>query len=469
MSRWIERGRHRSLEQCRRSSEAARGRARLAECSSASAMSSSGPGEPSGAVPRASIGIDVRISRFRKRAMRGLPVCKRRRPVRRGAHERMAKHHPRADLEESGLDRRRRVLRAGAERDRGGPHDHRITDRLGRGHGEEALRERRKVGEPATETLFDLSRQRQGRRQAQPVREARLASSPAATPPARAGCRASRQRSGAVHVRRVESGSPRSSSVCALPCTEPFDVQLGEPREISVRFARGEHQSNPVREDPPRQRTRAPVQTRDRAIVRRRRHTTAESSSDAAANTFKIASPIRSRSGDVPEVNPKAVLAASRCGSGSDLETMHHRRAQLVERGEREFHLGLHTRRVHHRVSRCGGDEMLQERGLANARVAPHHECSTPPDTDIVEQLVERAALLLAARSVQRTSSIRAGRDHRRWVERYWQQRREVSDSTPNRSLSPHSHETSGTRRGAPRRRAAVAPRPRSGRPRRLR
>jgi hypothetical protein len=58
------------------------------------------PGRGLGPVPCAPIRIDVGIDRLRQRAMRLLSVEKRCRPVRCGAHERMAESHPASELDQ---------------------------------------------------------------------------------------------------------------------------------------------------------------------------------------------------------------------------------------------------------------------------------------------------------------------------------------------------------------------------------
>ena len=79
------------------------------------------------AVPGAPVGIEPRIGHLRERVVRVLSLPRRGRPVRRRTHERMAKPHAPAELDQSGLDRRRRSLGPDPEPLGCSPHQHRLA------------------------------------------------------------------------------------------------------------------------------------------------------------------------------------------------------------------------------------------------------------------------------------------------------------------------------------------------------
>ena len=190
------------------SAAAARERARPSARAPA-AMSSSGPGDPSARCHARRSGSrsgSVALASARCAACRSASVAAR---VGRGPHERMSEPHPDADLDESGVDRRRRVDGPDAERARGAPHDHRIAGRFGRGDGEESLRRRPGVprgGDGSSPRSVPTSASTPACRTHPP---ARPASDHAAIRRARADCRASPRRCDRERVRRAARARPR--------------------------------------------------------------------------------------------------------------------------------------------------------------------------------------------------------------------------------------------------------------------
>jgi hypothetical protein len=78
---------------------------------------------------------------------------------------------------------------------------------------------------------------------------------------------------------------------------------------------------------------------------------------------------------------------------GQPIEPVDHPCAELVERGERQLHLGLDTDGVHDRAVACCAAHVLEQRGLPDAGVAAQHEHATLPAPDPLEQLLELMAL----------------------------------------------------------------------------
>ena len=170
------------------------------------ATSSSRLGRRVRAVPGAAIGIDLRIGRLRQRPVRAPALLRGCRPVDRRAHERMTKPHPRAELEQTRLGRRRRRLGADPEPLGRAPQQHRLADRLGRRDQQQPLRLRRERLEPPPEALLDPTRQSAARPACPNPPASSAASARAAAPAAPADCRASRRRSGRAPARPAAPG-----------------------------------------------------------------------------------------------------------------------------------------------------------------------------------------------------------------------------------------------------------------------
>ena len=79
---------------------------------------------------------------------------------------------------------------------------------------------------------------------------------------------------------------------------------------------------------------------------------------------------VRRRPGTEAERGPQR----SALGSRETLEAAQHRRAQLVQPGERELHLRLDPGGAGHSAARGVLDQVVQQRRLANARFAVHHQ-----------------------------------------------------------------------------------------------
>ena len=135
-------------------------------------------------------------------------------------------------------------------------------------------------------------------------------------------------------------------------------------------------------------RMRAPAPTRDRASARPRRGTRAGASSAASASRLSTARATRKRSGGLPACMPKATCSASCCGAGSVRNPVEHRRAQVMQPGERQLHLRLHAGGPRDAAPAGPLGDVLQQRGLADPGLAaqyqhralarPRVRCSTP-------------------------------------------------------------------------------------------
>ena len=74
-------------------------------------------------------------------------------------------------------------------------------------------------------------------------------------------------------------------------------------------------------------------------------------------------------------------------------ETIQHRQAELMQAGERKLHLGLDPRGPRDATFRPARGEVLEQRGLADARLATQDEDSAMAREDVVDHLIEGLAL----------------------------------------------------------------------------
>ena len=69
-------------------------------------------------------------------------------------------------------------------------------------------------------------------------------------------------------------------------------------------------------------------------------------------------------------------------------EAIQQRRAELMQPGECEFHLRLNGRRGDHVTPSCSVPQVLEERGLADARLPAHDERAALSAAERVEQAI---------------------------------------------------------------------------------
>ena len=126
------------------------------------------------------------------------------------------------------------------------------------------------------------------------------------------------------------------------------------------------------------------------------RHTSGCSSA-ASASRLRTARATRKRSGGgavlQPERDPQRVsLRAGQC-----LEPVEHRRAQLMQAGEGELHLGLDARDPGDAALRGLLGDVLQQRRLADPGLAAQDQHRALPRADALQQAVQHLALVAAA------------------------------------------------------------------------
>jgi hypothetical protein len=79
---------------------------------------------------------------------------------------------------------------------------------------------------------------------------------------------------------------------------------------------------------------------------------------------------------------------------GQSLKPVQQRRAQLVQPGEGQLHLRLHTGCTRDAAPCHLGDKVIQQGGFADARLTAYHQRCTVAGTNSFDQVVKRLAFI---------------------------------------------------------------------------
>jgi hypothetical protein len=184
---------------------------------------------------------------------------------------------------------------------------------------------------------------------------------------------------------------------------QPPDRQLRQSRQAAARDTGPEHQADRLRPQPApgeRQDLRRgavePLLVIDDAHQRPVPGHLGQQAQGGQADQ----EPVRCRPGAEAERGPQRVALRRR----ETPQAVQHRRAQLVQRRERQLHLRLDTHRAHHPAARRLPGQVLQQRRLAHPRLAPHHQSTAFTRTHSRRQPAEHAALDVAAGQLRHRS-----------------------------------------------------------------
>jgi hypothetical protein len=103
--------------------------------------------------------------------------------------------------------------------------------------------------------------------------------------------------------------------------------------------------------------------------------------------------PVGRRAGGEAERDPQCSALWHR----ESVEMIEHRRAQLMHPRECQLHLRLDAGGARHQAARCEFDRVFQQRGLAHARFASHHQRPALTRADVLDQPAEDLALFSPA------------------------------------------------------------------------
>ena len=207
----------------------------------------------------------------------------------------------------------------------------------------------------------------------------------------------------------VQAPEDRGGEQCArVGVGKPVHVELrqADERVLLRRLADGEHHRDPLGQQTPgdeREHQRGglvePLRVVDHADQRKRFGGLGQQAQDGH--------------GHQEAIRGSALLQAERdlqrgaLGRRQRLQPVEQRRAQMMQAGERELHLGLHAHRPRDATpGRLAGD-VLQQRRLADTRLAAQHQRRALADPDARQQPVQHRALPLSA--LQHLAEVRAG------------------------------------------------------------
>jgi hypothetical protein len=185
-------------------------------------------------------------------------------------------------------------------------------------------------------------------------------------------------------------GQHRVKQRARIGLLQSLDHQLRQPRQLLARNVSRDHQADRLRRQAghePKDLRRGVIQPRlvvhqaDQWLLlgdlgQQTQHGQADQE------------PVRRRPGTETERPPQRSTLQPR----EPREAVEHRRAQLVQSGEREFHLRLDTGSAHHPAARGMLGQVVQQRRLAHARLAPHHQRLAFTCVHTVEEPVEYVA-----------------------------------------------------------------------------
>jgi hypothetical protein len=95
---------------------------------------------------------------------------------------------------------------------------------------------------------------------------------------------------------------------------------------------------------------------------------------------------------------------------GQPLHPVEHRRAELMDARERELHLGFHARRPRDATPRRALHEVVEQRGLADARLAPQDQHAAVAGAHVVHQPRQRLALPASSTQIGPRGAVDHGR-----------------------------------------------------------
>ena len=305
------------------------------------------PGGRLRAMPGAAIGVDPRIGRLRQRPVHAPAFLGRPGAVDRRTDQRMPEQHARARLEQARLARGRRSRRARARvaRPRAGPAPNPRTAPPPRRAAAAACRAaalRDGAGSCLRCVLTTESH-----RATRSRRRARRACDRAAARAAPAGCRASRRRSDRAPARPAVRRSPCRGASARRAARRPSIVSSGSPASSCSAPESRAAKTSATDSASRRRATNASASAEARSSHCTSSTTQTNGRSSAASESrLRTDRPTRRRSGGVPALRPNAVRSALCCGGGIRSRHCEQRATQLVQAGERQFGLGLDTRRA---------------------------------------------------------------------------------------------------------------------------
>ena len=186
-----------------------------------------------------------------------------------------------------------------------------------------------------------------------------------------------------------------ASSERASSSASPSTTSSGRPASSSTSVGSRTANTMAIRSASRRRATNASVcaEARSSHCASSTRHT-------SGSLLGRVGQQAQDRQGDEEAVRGGAVLQPERrpqriaLRAGQSVEPVEHRRAQLVQPGERELHLGLDARDPGDAALRGPLGDVLQQRGLADPRLAAQDQHRALPGPDALQLTVQHLALV---------------------------------------------------------------------------
>ena len=349
-------------------------------------------------MPRAAIGVGLRIGLRGQRLMYLLPVERIRRPVHRRSHQGMPEACAGAELDQARILGRPGGVAVDPEAPARAPDQRGVADRLGGGRQQQALRIARQRLHAPHEALLDAVPHRPRVQQPEPARQLRrrrparqlqqrervavgLGDQPVAHPVIQPAGNAGRQQLPRVGVGERPDGQLR---------------QVGQ-RALLLGRADGEDHRDPLRQQAPpdeRQRLGGGLVEPLRVIEYADQRSVLGDLGQQAERRQRHEKALRRRAVLQTERDLQRVPLRARQAS----ELTEHRRAQLVQPGERKLHLGLDARGAGDATALRVLEHVLEQRRLADPRLAAQDQDPALPRPRIRHQALQRLARLAPTR-----------------------------------------------------------------------
>ena len=351
------------------------------------------PGRGLRAMPAATVRVELRIGRFGERAVGGSAFGRGRAPVDGRAHQRVKERHAPARRQQLRLHRRRGRAGSDAEPLARAPQQRRVAERVGGGDQHQQARVGGKRFQALAEARLDPARERRAG-QDEAARELRRRQ-PAGKFEQRERVAACLVDDALAHLLVERASDDGVQQRLRVAPTQAFDDQLRQALEGVVGLTCGQDQAQRFREQPARderqrlqRRAIEPLGVVDDTHQRAFAGHVGEQAQDRQPDEEAIGWRARHQ----PERRAQRVPLRPR----QPLETIEHRRAQLVQAAEGELHLGVDPGGPGHAPFGCPLQRVLEERRLPDPRLAAQHEHTAVPGPYAFEHTIDARTLVPA-------------------------------------------------------------------------